>query len=72
MCCEIRSAGLFPSWSITKSCQHPPTTCLECVAVSIQSDLDNKLWNDIGCPECGERLEYDDVHKYADIPTRER
>ena len=72
VCTETIGVALFPGASITKSCEHPPATCLECVAMSIQSDLSNKLWNEIRCPECGELLEYDDVQRYADPETRER
>ena len=72
VCTDTMAVAMFPGASVTKSCDHPPTTCLDCVAASIKSDLGNKLWNEIRCPECGELLEYDDVQRYADPETRER
>lgn len=47
-------------------------TCLECVAISIKTDLNNRLWNEIKCPECGETLQYDDVQRFADEETKDR
>ena len=72
VCTEFRDATGFPRASVTKTCTHAPRTCLECVARCIASDLDSKLWNDISCPECRERLEYDDVQLFADEATMER
>jgi hypothetical protein len=34
--------------------------------------LNNRVWNEIRCPECRETLQYDDVQRYADAETRER
>jgi len=72
VCMEMKDAVEFPNYSITRSCKHPPSTCLDCVMASIQSDLRNKLWNEISCPECGEALGYDDVQKYADEATKDQ
>lgn len=62
----------FPTASVTKACTHEPTTCLACVATSIRTDLNSRLWNEIKCPECRETLEYDDVQRFADDETKER
>lgn len=72
VCTDTKRVADFPGAAITKTCTHPPTTCLDCVATSIRSDLDNKLWNEIRCPECRETLQYDDVQRYADSETSER
>lgn len=72
VCTDSKPVAEFPGAAITKTCAHPPTTCLDCVAVSIRSDLDTRLWNEIRCPECRETLQYDDVQRYADAETRER
>jgi flagellar biosynthesis GTPase FlhF len=72
VCTDTKSVTEFPGAAITKTCTHPPTTCLDCIATSIRSDLNNKLWNEIRCPECRETLQYDDVQRYADAETRER
>ncbi|OIW27611.1 hypothetical protein CONLIGDRAFT_441211 [Coniochaeta ligniaria NRRL 30616] len=72
VCTDSKPVAQFPGATLTKTCTHPPTTCLDCVAASIRSDLNNRLWNEIRCPECRETLQYDDVQRYADPETRER
>ena len=72
ICTDTKPIAAFPRLAVTATCTHSPTTCLECVATSISSDLRTKLWNDIRCPECREPLRYDDVQRYADPETRER
>jgi uncharacterized protein YbaR (Trm112 family) len=72
VCTDTKPAASFPLAAITKTCTHPPTTCLDCVATSIRSDITHKLWNEIRCPECREPLQYDDVQRHADAATLER
>jgi hypothetical protein len=72
VCIDSKPVAAFPGAAVTKTCTHPPTACLDCVAASIRADLNNRLWNQIRCPECRETLEYDDVQRYADAETRER
>ncbi|KAK7422126.1 hypothetical protein QQX98_001869 [Neonectria punicea] len=69
VCTDNKSVELFPRFSITGSCGHPPNTCLECVQLSIESDLNSKLWTEIRCPECRELLEYADIQRYANKQT---
>lgn len=72
ICTDTKPVTDFPFFTITSNCTHTPTTCLECVAASIRSDLNSRLWSEIRCPECREPLQYDDVQRYADPETRER
>ena len=72
VCTDSKPVADFPGAAITKTCAHPPATCLACVAACIRSDLDSRLWNEIRCPECRATLQYDDVQRYADAATRER
>ncbi|KAH6622637.1 hypothetical protein F5144DRAFT_335312 [Chaetomium tenue] len=72
ICTDTKPVSEFPTAAITKACTHEPTTCLVCVATSIRTDLSNRLWNEIKCPECRELLEYDDVQRFADEETKER
>ncbi|KAK4238357.1 hypothetical protein C8A03DRAFT_33599 [Achaetomium macrosporum] len=72
VCTDTKSISEFPVTAITRACNHEPMTCLVCVATSIRADLNNRLWNEIRCPECGETLEYDDVQRFADDGTKER
>ncbi|KAI3537551.1 hypothetical protein CSPX01_10139 [Colletotrichum filicis] len=69
ICAETRDISSFPVLSVTPTCTHPPEACLECLRMSIKSDLNSKLWTDIQCPECRELLEYVDIQKYADEET---
>ena len=69
MCAEIKLINAFPRFSITAACTHPPNTCLECIQMSIESDLNSKLWTEIRCPECRELLEYADIQRYANKQT---
>ncbi|GAB1312760.1 RBR-type E3 ubiquitin transferase [Madurella fahalii] len=72
ICTDTKPVSEFPAAAITKTCDHAPTTCLVCIATSIRTDLNNRLWNEIKCPECRETLQYDDVQRFADAETKER
>ncbi|KAK5997203.1 E3 ubiquitin-protein ligase RNF19B-like protein [Cladobotryum mycophilum] len=72
VCTEKKEVELFPQVSVTSTCTHEPNTCLDCIETSIRSDMTNKLWSDIRCPECRELLDYTDIQRYADKATFER
>ncbi|KAL6864189.1 hypothetical protein J3F83DRAFT_742860 [Trichoderma novae-zelandiae] len=72
ICADTKESILFPRFSPTASCEHPPTACLECLERSIRSDLTSKIWTDIRCPECRESLDYTDIQRYADEETFKR
>lgn len=57
-----------PAW-ITLACEHTPTICKKCMTRSIASDLENKIWNQIACPECPALLEYEDIRRLADAES---
>lgn len=69
VCTDNKPPEAFPRFSVTASCTHSPSTCLECVQLSIESDLNSKLWTEIRCPECRELLEYADIQRYANEQT---
>lgn len=69
ICSDNKEKQLFPRFSVTTTCTHPPMTCLECLEKSIRSDLNGKLWTEIRCPECREFLDYADIQRYADEET---
>lgn len=70
VCAEESSVDVF--LRVTARCSHAAGTCRDCVTTGIRSDLDNKRWTEIRCPECEEGLEYVDVHRFADRQTFER
>ncbi len=72
ICTDAKPVSEFPSAAVTKACTHEPETCRACLAISIRADLNNRLWNEIKCPECRAILEYDDVQRFADEETKER
>ncbi|KAI1056673.1 hypothetical protein LB507_001714 [Fusarium sp. FIESC RH6] len=69
VCADTKILDAFPRLSITSTCTHPPNTCLDCIQLSIESDLSSKLWTEIRCPECTELLEYADIQRYANEQT---
>lgn len=72
ICAETNLPHEFPQASVTATCNHSPATCLDCVRMSIKTDLDTKIWTEIRCPECAAALDYLDIQKYADEETFSR
>ncbi|SPO03343.1 uncharacterized protein DNG_06025 [Cephalotrichum gorgonifer] len=72
ICADTKPPLDFPQTSVTATCNHPPEACLECMRMSIKTDLDTKIWTEIQCPECPATLEYADVQQYADEETFSR
>jgi len=62
----------FSPHALSLGCDHEPSTCSECVAKSIASDLETKMWYEVRCPECRAPMEYQDVERYADRETFRR
>jgi len=71
ICTEEFTPKLKPPPWITLTCLHQPSVCTPCLAQSIRSDLDNKIWSNIRCPEegCDAVLIYEDVKRLADAVT---
>lgn len=72
ICFDDFSATVRPPAWISLACQHEPSACSDCVAKSIRSDLETRMWNDIRCPECKEKLIHDDIQRLADRETFDR
>jgi hypothetical protein len=68
---EFRGTVVPPAW-ITVACLHGPSVCTECLAECIKSDLENKIWNQIKCPECESLLIHEDIERLADPATFSR
>lgn len=66
ICAETKTVAEYPTARISATCAHAPSTCLECIRTSIKADSQARQWDHIACPECGERLDYFSVKKYAD------
>lgn len=72
ICAEAKSADEFPWAPISASCNHTPSSCLDCVEMSIKTDLNTKIWTEIRCPECSAALDYLSIQQYADEETSSR
>jgi hypothetical protein len=72
ICCEDFSKITKRPTRISQSCLHYPSTCTDCLAKYIKIELDNKLWNQIQCPECEIALIYEDIRTHADPETFSR
>ena len=65
VCLERLEPIAFPKRKITNACDHEPDVCLQCLSNSIATQFSNKLWDQIDCPGCGQRLNYGDVKAFA-------
>lgn len=66
VCFETLNPQTIPERRITSSCSHEPDVCRSCLAESIATQLDSKVWDHIDCPTCGQRLGFEDVKAFAD------
>ena len=66
VCFETLTVENTPMRKITPSCDHEPDVCTTCLSTSISTQFTGKVWDQIDCPTCGERLEYQDVQEFAD------
>lgn len=55
----------FPARSPSVACEHKPTTCLDCLASWMASEVEIKGSQGIKCPECPSILEHADVQRAA-------
>lgn len=65
VCSYQLTAGNRPDGKLTTNCNHCNDICLICVARSLQSQVDSKMWNQLSCPVCDVQLDHGDVRKYA-------
>ena len=72
VCFEALSPENTPMRRVTSSCNHEPDVCRPCLATSISSQLDSRVWDQIDCPTCGQRLNFQDVKAFADSPVLRR
>ena len=66
VCFETLTVENTPKRKITPSCDHEPDVCTTCLSTSILTQFTGKVWDQIDCPTCGERLGYQDVQEFAD------
>ena len=66
ICMESCNEGQIPSRRITALCTHEGDVCLSCISRGISSQFETKMWDQIGCPWCGQLLSHSDVKAFAD------
>jgi hypothetical protein len=69
VCVETKPSSAFPIFSVSNNCEHIPQTCRNCIELSIKTEFESKIWNQIHCPECHGRMDYEDVERQADRET---
>ena len=72
VCLEDLSSQNFLDRKVTVSCNHEPDVCRPCLSTSISTQFTSKVWNQIDCPTCGERLDFQDVKEFAESEIFER
>lgn len=72
VCFEALNTATTPIRRIASSCDHEPLMCTACLAQSITSQLESRIWNQIGCPMCNVGLSYEDVQVFASKAAFER
>ena len=72
ICFESLDNSNTPTINLTSSCQHERIVCSTCIATSIATQINDKIWDKISCPTCGEHLGYHDIQTFADQVTFER
>lgn len=70
-CTDTLPPGYFPSVGISAFCDHASADrsrsriCLNCLSEHLRVQLDSSGPNELKCPICHVRLEYDDVRRWA-------
>ena len=72
VCLESLEPTAFPKRQTTTACDHNPDVCLQCLSHSITAQFENKMWDQIDCPSCGQRLGFLDVKAFAEPAVFER
>ncbi|KAI1505159.1 hypothetical protein F5X99DRAFT_405426 [Biscogniauxia marginata] len=64
-CFENKHLSEFQQTTITSRCTHPSTLCIDCVNSSIISQTQNGFLSQLACPECPERLNFEEVQRFT-------
>jgi hypothetical protein len=65
ICTDDRSLRRFPDRPPTEQCSHGSDACRRCLRTWIHSEFATKIWNEINCPMCAARMQYDDIREFA-------
>ena len=65
ICADTLSLHRFPIRPPTVQCQHAVDVCRRCLRTWIQSEFATKIWDEMNCPVCSTRMQYEDMHEFA-------
>lgn len=65
VCTDTRALHRFPDRLPTRQCNHDTDVCRRCLRTWIESEFSTKIWNEINCPICAERMQYADIRRFA-------
>ncbi|KAH7087133.1 hypothetical protein FB567DRAFT_60016 [Paraphoma chrysanthemicola] len=66
ICKVTKQPSAFASRRIAANCWHEPATCFQCLQAHIEKCVMAVGWEQCTCPECGERITYEDMGALAD------
>jgi hypothetical protein len=66
ICKLTKEPSAFVNRRITGNCWHEPATCFPCLQSHVERCVVAQGWEHCTCPECGERMTYDDIGGFAD------
>jgi hypothetical protein len=66
ICKRTKEPSTFVNRRISGNCWHEPATCFPCLQSHIERCVTTQGWESCTCPECGERMTYDDIGSFAD------
>ncbi|GIZ37487.1 hypothetical protein CKM354_000093200 [Cercospora kikuchii] len=70
VCCgDDKPPAEFPSRPTTLSCEHENHTCVECMHSWLAAEFETKGTEDLKCPECPCKLDYDDILAHSTPET---
>jgi hypothetical protein len=69
VCKTAKEPTAFLNRRIAANCWHEPATCYQCLQAHIERCVTTQGWEHCTCPECNERLTYEDMGAFADDDT---
>lgn len=69
MCKTTKDPSAFVNRRISANCWHEASTCFDCLRAHVEKCVAAEGWERCTCPECGERLTYEDLGAFADDDT---
>ncbi|RMY61537.1 hypothetical protein D0863_11238 [Hortaea werneckii] len=72
ICCEEYPVSSFPESPHLPNGKCHSNVCRTCFEQHLQNEVENKRWNEVGCPECSQGLNEPDMRKLALQSTYEQ